>query len=160
MAAALLISTPVTAQSRVPFDTASIVSAALTAFDSKNGPYVEIEERSGCMGPLGQRVDGSVSTCTTNAVDSAIWKYATSKTLRIVRSADGPVCPWESAASQRPKGSRISVAGPWQRADDVAEVSISLHCVARRGFAERVTYEIKVVEGKWKVTRIVEHVIT
>ena len=135
-------------------DTAAIVTAAIAAFETPNGPIIEVVAQMRC------RPD-----CAQGAGQAALESYARGIGADLV-AADQPLppCRWNSQVTEgTPKGLRLTVSAPV--ADTAVSIAVSAACASvrsgrREGFRQGATFQAEFVNGAWRITRTIEEVIT
>jgi hypothetical protein len=148
----------------VPVDTAGLLAAALEAYQTPNGPVVEIAATLRCREPGAPDGPGREYRCSTPAVDSMIQAYARRHQLMVApEGAPIPQCRWSPAAVDR-KGLLVELQAP-QTYEKTLAVGLSVTCVGysrspERPFFEIVFWEVIYGEGRWKLGRILFSLVT
>jgi hypothetical protein len=148
----------------VPVDTAGLLVAALEAYQTPNGPIIEIAATLRCREPSARDGPGREYRCSTPAVDSMIQAYARRHHLRVAsEGAPIPQCRWSPAAVER-KGLLVELQAP-QTYEKTLVVGLSVTCIGysrspERQFFEIVFWEVIYGEGRWKLGAILFTLVT
>lgn len=136
-------------------DTAAIVLAALEAFQTSNGAIVEVTSTLRCRLP-----------CPDQPVEIALATFAERVGAVLVSTSQPtPPCRWSSEGTESAgRGLRLSVSPP-EYHNDLVSVWAGASCVARRAgrpepFYQATKFQAEVVEGQWRITKVLESVVS
>lgn len=103
--------------------------------------------------------------CRNQATDSVLAAYAAQHDATIVsRSARLPACRWNHQAPEPRKGLRLAVGAPSVQ-DGVVSVMVWAICRReeegrRESFVEATTYQVELMDGRWRVTKVLSQMVT
>ncbi len=155
---------PASTQQLMADDTVAIVRLVLNEFRTVNGPIIELSPTVPCAFQAEHGVIGA-EHCPSSAVSIAMREHAEGNAATLRPWGDpSPNCRWSDTPAAAPKGLRLGTAIVLRDSGEV-HVTVSVRCVGyarqpTRAFLESRTYEVRLMQGEWRVARVVRGVIT
>jgi hypothetical protein len=159
--AALLLAAPAEARQDTAADTTAVLRAALDAFSTVNGPFIEVVVDVPCAqaedwGPFGPM---RVEPCRSPATDAAVEPYASRhRAVMIDREPAPPTpnCPW-NALDGHGGGLRLAVVGFAARGETYL-VAVFVTCKSDDpiigGFFNLRIFEVSRKEEVWRAQQL------